>query len=276
MVDDGVSASKSEDIGRAAGPGRRSARRGTLIVLQPLIRKLETLTRLTDEETRALLDVQGEIRRFGSREPIVREDDMAGGVNVILEGYAFRSKTMLDGRRQITAYFIPGDLSDSNPLLRARRDYSVYTLTSALVATVQLDGLLSLISQYPGIERALRWAAVAQAAIAREWLVSLGQRTALERLAHLLCEIYHRHQVVGLTNGNSCEFPVTQADLADTLGLSTVHVNRTLQDLRRDGLITFKGRTLAIHDCATLEQMSVFDPAYLRPGGAGEMHHAAE
>jgi CRP-like cAMP-binding protein len=80
---------------------------------------------------------------------------------------------------------------------------------------------------------ALQWASIVQGAIAREWLVSLGQRTAAERLAHLLWEIYHRHQIVGLTSGNSCEFPVAQADLADTLGLPTVHVNRTLQDLRR-------------------------------------------
>lgn len=235
-------------------------------MLQPLIRKLETLTSLAEEETRALLDVQGEIRRFNARDDIVGRDDGAGTINVLLEGYAFRYKQLMDGRRQITAYFIPGDVCDASPLIRLRRDYTVSTLTPAVVATVSPDVLLPLVNVYPGIERALRWAAIAQSAIAREWLVSLGQRTASERLAHLLCEIFHRHQAVGLTDGNRCDFPVTQTDLADTLGLSTVHVNRTLQELRREGLIDLKGRTLVIHDCAMLEQRSVFDPSYLNPG----------
>jgi CRP-like cAMP-binding protein len=243
-------------------------------VFTPLVRRLETLTNLTVDETDALLNLSGEVRRFGARQDVVRENDDADCVNVMLQGYACRYKQLKDGRRQITAYFVPGDPCDTSPILRPKRDYAVSTLSPAAIVAIPLDVLVALITAHPGIERALQWAGVAEGAITREWLVSLGQRTAFERLAHFLCEMFHRLQMVGLTDGNRCEFPITQTELADTLGLSTVHVNRTMQDLRREGLIALKGRILVVHDIAMLQQISVFDPNYLTPAASAVLQPA--
>jgi CRP-like cAMP-binding protein len=128
------------------------------------------------------------------------------------------------------------------------------------------EALLEAIARHPRLGHALCWLALQEEMIAREWLVNVGQRTAIERLAHLLCEIFTRMELVGLTDGGRCELPLTQVDLADTLALSTVHVNRTLQELRRQGLVSLSSGLLEIHDFAALQSAAMFAPDYLHPG----------
>jgi CRP-like cAMP-binding protein len=232
-------------------------------VLRVLVQKLEMRTLLTDADTRALLALEGHIRHVGPREDVLVENDRPDDIVFFVRGFGFRYKLLGSGRRQITAYLLPGDCCCPDVLLSPAMDHSIATLSPATVIAFPRHVIADLLAAHPGLERALRWAALVEGAIAREWVVNLGQRTASERLAHLLCETFTRLRIIGLTQGDSCEFPLTQAELADTLGLSTVHVNRTLQDLRRDGLITLKGRTLVVHDLPALQRLSIFDPAYL-------------
>lgn len=249
-------------MGAECSNARPGERQGTMA--NPLIRKLEQFTRLSAEDKRALERAAAcKVRRIGTREDIIHEGDAPREVNVILEGWACRYKTLEDGRRQIMAYFVPGDLCDLNIFILRQMDHSIGTLSPVTLAEIPRDAVEHLLDSHSRISRALWWATLVNEAIEREWVVNLGQRTAFERLGHLLCELFVRLRAVDLTRGNSCDFPVTQAELADTLGLSTVHVNRTLQELRAAGLIVLQGRTLTIPDLGALQEASLFNPNYL-------------
>jgi CRP-like cAMP-binding protein len=142
-------------------------------------------------------------------------------------------------------------------------DHSLGTLTPCRVAFIAHAALHAITRAYPSV-MALFWRdTLIDAGIFREWLTGVGRRTAHQRIAHLFCEIHIRLKAVGLANGDGFELPITQAELADSLGLSTVHVNRVLQDLRRDGLIQSRGKYLAVTDWRTLEEVAGFDPRYL-------------
>lgn len=237
----------------------------------PLIRKLEQFTRLSVEDKRVLADAAGHsIRRLRPREDIVREGARPQAVSLFLDGWACRYKTLDDGRRQITSFFIPGDLCDVDLCVMREMDHSVGTLTAVTVAAISRDFLQEITERHHRLKHALCWAMLVNAATQREWILSLGQRSALERMAHLLCELFVRLRGVGLTNGVSCELPVTQAEFADAMGLSPVHVNRTLQELRGAGLVVLKGRVLTIPDLAALQRAGLFNDNYLHLGHEGK------
>jgi CRP-like cAMP-binding protein len=229
-----------------------------------LIRKLEQFTALSDEDKRALETLATyKTRHVGAREDVIHEGDKPRHVNLMLDGYACRYKTIEDGRRQIVAFFIPGDICDARMFMLKHMDHSIGTLSPARLAEIPGEVFLELVENSPTLMRALWWNTLVEEAIAREWTLNVGQRSAYERMAHLLCELFVRLKAVGLTSGESCELPMTQAELADALGLSTVHVNRTLQELRANGLITLRGKTLVIHDLGALQEAGLFNPSYL-------------
>jgi CRP-like cAMP-binding protein len=201
----------------------------------------------------------------------VHEGKAAETVHVVLDGFAVGYKFLSDGRRQIVSYFIPGDLCDTGTLLIPRMDYSVATLGPALVATLNRERLQEIIRNHPRLLRTFWRIALIEQAIAHEWIVNVGQRTALARTAHLLCEFYMRLRAVGLVKDNSCEIPLTQNEMADTLALSTVHVNRTLMELRRNGFITLRDKLLTIHDLPALQAAAGFDASYLLLDAAGNV-----
>jgi CRP-like cAMP-binding protein len=234
-----------------------------------LIRKLENFAELTDEEKIALLDAAGPVRAYGSHEDLIREGDQATGVAVIVSGFACRHKMLPDGRRQIIGYFLPGDMCDARVFILKKMDHTISTLAPSSVTTLSRDAVLEITSRFPRLTRAFWWNTLVEEAIGRQWLVSIGQRTALERVAHLFCEIYVRLQSVGLATPEGCELPVTQSELADTVALSTVHVNRTLKELRRVGLVSMSSKSLVIHDFAGLRSLAMFDPGYLHLEGEG-------
>ena len=211
-----------------------------------------------------------------ARRDIIREGDAPRSVLIVLEGWACRYKTLPDGRRQIVALFIPGDVADLNAHLLKRMDHSIGAITAVKVAEVPREEFERLMAEHPRVTQALLWDELVTVAVQPEWTLNVGQRTAYERISHLLFELFLRLQAVGLTDGNSCDFPLTQGDLADTTGLTAVHVNRTLQELRADGLIELYGRKLTIPDLDALMRASTFNPNYLhfdheggRPGAAG-------
>jgi CRP-like cAMP-binding protein len=235
----------------------------------PLIRKLEHFERFSDGERDALLEATADVRTVGPREELIREGEIPGGVVLVLTGFATRHKSLPDGRRQFLGFLVPGDFCNYRNYLLARMDHSVGTLTEASVAVLSKETVDRLTQGSARIDRCFAWAQLLGEAIAREWIVNVGQRTATERAAHLFCEMFHRQRAVGWTVDWSCELPFTQMELGDTLGLSAVHVNRTLQELRRQGLITLKGGELTILDLPALEALAMFDPHYLHLGADG-------
>lgn len=237
--------------------------------IQLLLRKLENFAELGEEEKRALQDAASPGRSFGSHEDLVREGEQPNGVNIIVSGFACRHKMLLDGRRQIIGYFLPGDMCDARVFILKKMDHTISTLTPTIVTTLSRDTILDITSKYPRLTRALWWNTLVEEAICREWLVNIGQRTALERIAHLFCETYVRLQAVGLATPAGCELPVTQSELADTVALSTVHVNRTLKELRRMELVSMSSKSLLIHDLPGLRALAMFDAGYLHLDGEG-------
>ena len=196
---------------------------------------------------------------------MVHEGSRFSCVYLILEGFAYRYKYLPDGKRQILGYLITGDTCDVHFVIFNQCDHTVGLLSDAHVAMIQAGELMDALVRYPNIERALLLATLVDGAVTREWLLNVGQRGALQRLAHFFCEISARLQAIGLANPDgSFSIPVTQVELADTVGLSTVHVNRTLQRLRNDGLIGFTHRRLTILDPARLVALAGFDQKYLR------------
>lgn len=238
-------------------------------LIRLLIRKLENFAELAEEEKRALQDAAGPARLYGAHEDLLREGEQANGVAVVVSGFACRHKMLPDGRRQIIGYFLPGDMCDARVFILKKMDHTISTLAPSSVSMLPREAIIELTSKYPRLTRAFWWNTLVEEAIGRQWLVSIGQRTALERVAHLFCEVYVRLQSVGLATPEGCELPVTQSELADTVALSTVHVNRTLKELRRVGLVSMSSKSLSIHDFAGLRTLAMFDPSYLHLEGEG-------
>jgi CRP-like cAMP-binding protein len=243
-----------------------------------LLQRLSVLLPLSAEEARVLEEIAGPARLHRPHEDLAREGHGSPHIGLLVSGFAFRCRVLPDGRRQIVSYLIPGDLCDARQLLLPAASHTVSTLTAANVVPFSRDALLAAIQRHPRIGQALCWLAMVEELIAREWLVNVGQRTAIERLAHLLCEIFTRMKAVGLTDRGRCELPLTQVELADSLALSTVHVNRMLQELRRQGLVSLAAGMLEIHDFEALQAVAIFNPDYLQPGhpepGLPQRHQA--
>jgi CRP-like cAMP-binding protein len=229
-----------------------------------LIKKLEHFVRLSSLDKEVLGRAAAErVRKLRAHEHIVLEGDKPKVIYLVLEGWACRYKHLEDGRRQIVGFFLPGDLCDLNIFILREMDHSIATVTRTMVAEISRTTFEAILDGHARVTQALWWDALVTMAIQREWTVNLGQRDALERVAHLLCEIFIRIRTAGLSRGKSCDFPITQAELADATGMSTVHVNRTLQELRSLKLINLAGRVLTIMDLPRLMQVGMFTPNYL-------------
>ncbi|MFC0204028.1 Crp/Fnr family transcriptional regulator [Novosphingobium soli] len=203
------------------------------------------------------------VRTVPARRDIVREGDRPHFVNVVLEGWAQRSKQLADGRRQILSFLLPGELCDPNIFILKRLDHTLSTVTTVRLGEVPKQELRELVQARPAIAEALWWTELVAGAIQREWTTSIGQRTAYERIAHLFCELFVRSRTAGLTDANTCEFPLTQSDIADATGMTQVHVNRTIQEMRRDGLIDLRSRQMTVHDLDRLMAVALFNTNYL-------------
>ncbi|WP_022722344.1 Crp/Fnr family transcriptional regulator [Rhodopseudomonas sp. B29] len=182
---------------------------------------------------------------------------------VIRSGIARKVRTLSDGTEQIVAMFVEGDSLNAGDVVFHQSQNAVYALTAATYVSIPHGKLKDLLDSRPAIARALWQETAAQAAIQQEWMIWLGQCTAQSRLAHFLCELSHRLQIASSEFGGATEFPLTQNDLADLLGMSTVHVNRSLQALRSRGLIELTRSRLLILDKKNLYSIAEFDPQYL-------------
>jgi len=229
----------------------------------PLVRKLESILVLSDGEKDVLRKVSGTVKTVGPRQDLVREGDRPSECCLILEGFAYRYKLTEEGKRQIFSFHIPGDIPDLQSLHLDVMDHSLSSLSACKVMYISHETVCDLVRRCPRIGDAFWRETLIDGAVFREWILNLGRREAYGRMAHLLCELYVRLKAVGLTNGDVYEFPLTQAEFGDALGLSTVHVNRTLQDLRGDGLITLRSNSVTVLDWDRLREAGEFDPTYL-------------
>lgn len=227
-----------------------------------LTRRLEGFARLTESDRQVLDDFVQNPRTIPPRTDLIREGDKPKDVFLILEGFACRYKITADGKRQIMAYLVPGDICDLHVFVLKRMDHNIGTLSPCKVVNVPRERILAFLER-PALSLAFSLAVLTDMAVLREWLVNLGQRPAEERVAHVLCELLLRLRVVGLADGEAFELPITQRDLADTMGLSAVHLNRVLQRLRKAKLISWKGDHLVVLDPDGLVAFSGFDPNYL-------------
>jgi CRP-like cAMP-binding protein len=232
-------------------------------VSNPLVRKLERYVHLPEADRLCLVGSIGPERMVAPRTDIIHEGDDPRAVNVILDGWACRYRQFANGRRQIVSLLLPGDLCDPHVFLLDEMDHTIGAITPVLLGQISGPTLQAAAARSPHLDLAFHREALATAAIQREWTVSLGSRTGIERLAHLFCELHARLAAIGLADGNTCPMPITQNDLGDAMGQTSVHINRTLQELRGMGLITLRSRRLTIHNPAALARLAHFNTAYL-------------
>jgi CRP-like cAMP-binding protein len=232
-------------------------------MLSPFIAKLQNGCALTDEDQLRLEAISSETRRVGPRQDIISEGDRPDDVHLVLEGIACRYKILPGGKRHIMALLLPGDFCDLHVAILGAMDHAIGTITACTLVEIPKSTINDLTANHPRIAKALWWATLVDEAILREWLVSMGGRPAEQQLAHLICELLVRLQVTGLADANSYHLPLTQEDLADTLGLSIVHLNRSLQKLRREGRIRLEAQRLTVCDWPSLKQLAGFNPNYL-------------
>ena len=230
----------------------------------PLILKLDRSGLLTDADRATLSALCAPMRHVAADQDIVREGESGENVHLVLDGIACRYKILPEGRRQIIGLLLPGDFCDLQSAVLGEMDHSIATLTPCALVDIPQHVVDALTLDHSRIARALWWATLVDESVLREWLVNMGQRPADRRTAHLLCELLLRLQAVGRAEGDACDLPLTQTELGDILGLTNVHINRVLQDLRGRGLVALRERRLEIPDLAALQAFCGFDPAYLR------------
>lgn len=232
-------------------------------MLNAVFQKLQHLVELSPDDRQLLSGRLTRLERFPSHADVIQEGNEPRHLNIVIEGWACRYKQLEDGRRQILALFVPGDMCDPCVFLLDQMSHALATLTPATIARVPEKDVLELMRLSPAVNKALWLEMLVSTEVQREWTVSLGRRTAIERMAHLFCELLVRLRAVGLAGPGECDMPITQADLGDALGLSSVHVNRTLQELRAMRLIELRGRRLVVRDEAALQALGLFNPNYL-------------
>lgn len=230
---------------------------------QVVASKLEAFTRLSADDRAALTQISRNVRLIDARRDLIAEGDKPRFVHLVLDGWACRYKQLPDGKRQIVSLFVPGDFCDVNVYILSYMDHSIGAITRLKVAMITPEEMSLLTAERPRVTQALWWHELVTTAVQREWTLNLGQRSAYERLAHLLVELYIRLKTVGRAQNGRCDFPLTQNDLADATGLTAVHVNRTLQELRRDQLIELERKQLQILDLERMMDVSMFNPNYL-------------
>ena len=195
---------------------------------------------------------------------VLRPGDIPLAAHLLLEGQAYRYRLLRDGRRQITAILVPGDACDLDMVMRGRADCGLLAVTRCVFGEVPMDQILDIGGADPEMRRAIFRRLLRDEAISREWMVGLGRRSSTERLAHFICELRERQRLVGLTKGDRCHLALTQAELADLLGISTVHINRLLMELNRKRLIAHSGTVITVLDLVSLEEFAGFDDSYLK------------
>jgi CRP-like cAMP-binding protein len=236
--------------------------------IEALQRKLELLSELSDEDRRALADLPYSLSTVGPGHHLVREGDHPTHCCLLVQGYACRYKVTAAGARQIVSFHMKGDILDLQHLLLATADHHVQAITEVIVAWVPKGAIRAVAHKRPAVADALWKDTLIDASVFREWVLNVGRRDAKSRIAHMLCEFIVRCEAAGLGSAERFLLPITQEQIADATGLTSVHVNRMLRALEEDGVIQRKGREIAVRDWARMRRIADFDPVYLHSAAA--------
>jgi CRP-like cAMP-binding protein len=228
-----------------------------------LVRMLDRRDTLPPDEISLIEGLPVRPVTFGPDEEIVREGSRPTDSCLIASGFAVRNQDIRRGKRQITAIHVPGDFVDLHSLLLKVMDHSVSALGACDVVFIRHKDLLAAMDRSPHLTRMLWLSTTIDASIQRTWITCLGRRSSIQHLAHVICELYVRLEIVGLASDQTFTIPLTQAEMGDVLGLSIVHVNRTLQELRAKDLVSWKDRRIVILDFQRLVLLADFDATYL-------------
>lgn len=248
----------------ASFPNRQDLTIRDEIRLSAIARNLGNFVDLDDDDRISIKPILSNSQRVPSNQILFHERSCCDHIALIEEGLACRYKTLPDGRRQILGYLIPGDLCDISFLISGVTDYGVAVLGDSRISSTPIHQFAEILQSRPNVARGVSLAGLRDTVILREWLLNIGRRNALQRLCHFFCEVSLRMHAVGQSRADgSIDLPVNQGALADTVGLTQVHLNRTLQRLRGLNLIDFHGRRLQIVDFSQLAQLAQFDDYYL-------------
>jgi CRP-like cAMP-binding protein len=231
--------------------------------LEPLFKRWGRRVGLSDEDKRAVAALSWSRKVVGRDAYLVREGEPTTTCTLLLAGFAFRQKLVTNGARQIISIHIPGELLDIQNCMLEVADHNVQTLTRSTVAIIHKTALAELMANRPNVRQAIWLDSLIDSSVFREWVVNLGRRDARARIAHLLCELADRLKASGASDGHMHDFPLTQEQIGDATGLTAVHTNRTLQSLRKDGLISLSSNRLTILDWDALAEVGDFNERYL-------------
>ena len=227
------------------------------------VEKLSGLVELTADDAAALEKATSNPRKYVARQDLIREGDETGPFCVVLEGWVCRYKILPSGTRQIMALLMPGDTCDLHSKLLKEMDHSIQAVTNAVVATISGPEMQTIMHEHPNIARGMYTSQLVDEGIMRAWIVSMGRRSSTERVAHLICELYLRARNIDLSGNDEFALPLSQLVLADSLGMTAVHINRILKELRLAGAMSVKRGSVTITDPVMLMQIAGFDENYL-------------
>jgi len=246
----------------------------TRVSLAPFVERLSSRVEFSHAEEDAILALPYTLRTLEAGEHFIRDGDKPLHCCLMLDGFTVRDKVVAGGSRQILAVHMRGDMVDLQNVLLERSDHNVQALTRCEIAVIPRTALEELSFAHAPVGKALWYETLVDGSVFREWIANVGQRDARTRIAHILCEFAIRLEAAGLAKTSSYELPMTQDQLADAVGLTPVHVNRTLMALGREGLIERRRRSVRIDDWKELARVADFDPSYLHlptgsPGAKG-------
>ena len=230
----------------------------------PLTMKLEQLVKFNPEERQRLdqlLAYPTATYKRGAK--ILSEGEKVNMIHLVLAGLAARSKTLSSGNRQLMGFMIPGDLFDVEVFVLEAMDHDVIALTETTCTVFPAAVIEGILTESTKLTKALWWSTMTDSSVLREWVVNHGSRGSLERIAHLMCEMLIRYRIIGEATDDALPFPLTQEDLADATGMTAVHVNRIVKQLRAEGLIDLRRRVLKVLDPQLLLKVASYNSAYL-------------
>jgi CRP-like cAMP-binding protein len=228
-----------------------------------LTRKLESIGTIVPEARDCLSHIHGEVRHFDAHQDVVSDGQRPHYCTMVLSGLVCRYKMLSAGTRQIMSFHLPGDIPDLQSLFLKTMDHSIGALVPSELVLIPHRVMLDVVQRCPALGNLLWRDTLIDAAVFREWMIGIGRRSAYVRIAHVLCEMIVRMRALRLQDGPRFDLPITQTDIADALGLSNVHVSRTIRELQGNGLLQYRPGSITVLEWEGLKEAGDFDPTYL-------------
>ena len=233
-----------------------------------LIKRLRTCSGITEEDIQEIRALPITVKQYPAERAVVADGETATDCCLIVEGFCARSKTIADGKRQILSIHIPSEIPDLMSLFLHVMDHDLSTLTPCTLGFIAHETLQKLHRRRPNVAEIFWRDTLIDAAMFREWIVNVGQRPAPARLAHVMAELRERLRVIGRADRNSFEMPLTQEQIGEALGVTAVHANRVIKQLREEGVVDLHRGRVTVLDEAKFQELADFDNRYLHQSPA--------